>query len=429
MYRSTGKFKNRFLQASDNGIGYDCKFIVGPENSVVQGHKLLFSVASEVFQAMFYGDLKEENTVKIQDLGPVSQRPLDVVGFECMKHFIYTGEVNFTSAIHALSTYLAARKYLISDLIQECINYIEKQLKPSEVLEFYENCETSNTPEFEELCLKIIEEKTDQAVESDYFPNAESKTIELILKSRCLSFASEIEVFDMFEKWALAEAARKKLSDGDLASSFKHLKKHIRFLTISSEEFTSRVEPSLLLSPTEKRAIESNLLQLYSKPMPEDLSVIYQQRKFLPKSITSETFQFSHTFVFSFTKYLQSESVFSTVNGKYYFHLSIDNTQVNNRDSNYIWCFIQPDYNHERYIGSVIFKIQSKVSVIAERECDDLIVRHQGELFLKENEKSNIPVAEIPINKIMNDKYFPRGANRVVRIRMQFNAQYTELNE
>ncbi|XP_022207838.2 BTB/POZ domain-containing protein 3-like [Nilaparvata lugens] len=270
MCRSADEFKNRFLQASDYGIGYDCKFIVGPENNVVEGHKFLFSVASEVFQAMFYGDLKEESTVKIEDL--------DAEGFKAMKHYIYTGEVNFTSAIHALSAYIAARKYLISQLMRECISYCQKQLNPSQVLQFYETCVTHNITEFDELCLNIIEEKTDQIIESDYFPFAQAETIQLILKSRSLSLQSEIEVFDLFEKWALAEADRTRLRDGDLASSFNHLKKYVRFLTISSEEFTERIEQSLLLTPTEKNAIESNLSQFNPKPMPLDLSMIRQQQ-------------------------------------------------------------------------------------------------------------------------------------------------------
>ncbi|XP_022195687.2 BTB/POZ domain-containing protein 3 [Nilaparvata lugens] len=268
----TAKFKDRFLEASDNGFTYDCKFIVGSENKVIEGHKMFFSLASEVFKAMFYGDLKEDNVVKIEDL--------DADGFEAMKYFIYTGEVNFSSTIQALLTYIAARKYLISQLTKQCIVYIEQNIKPSEVLEVYEYCETNNIPGFDDLCLKIIEEETDQIVESGYFPTAKSETIQLILKSRRLTLESEIQVFKLFEKWALAKASRENISDEKLATSFGSLKKYIRFLTISKEEFTSQdVEHSLLLTQKEKEAIQSNLLLGSDlKPMPESLSVVQRQR-------------------------------------------------------------------------------------------------------------------------------------------------------
>ncbi|XP_022189113.2 BTB/POZ domain-containing protein 3-like [Nilaparvata lugens] len=415
MSRSYGKFKNRFLQASNNGIGYDCKFIVGPDNTAIQGHKFLFSVASEVFQAMFYGDLKEENAVKIDDL--------DFEGFESMKHFIYTGEVRFTSAIHALSTYIAARKYIIPELNKGCMNYIKKQLNPSEVLEFYEHCETCNAPEFEELCLKIMEEKTDQIVDSDYFPTAKAETIKLILKSRSLSLKSEIEVFNLFEKWALAEAARRQIGDSELASSFNHLKKYVRFLTISRGEFTKLIEKSLLLTPTEKRAIESNLLQSYSKPMPVDLSVVQMQRSFLPKSVTSETFQYSHTFVISLKSACASCKTTKTWI-KFCDLTLIISPEHGDRN---IFFYVRPSrYSCGLNRISMNYRIETKVSVLATNEIDDLIFRDRSKFFVNSNlsndQQDKVTVAEIPIHLITN-KYISRGTHDHVKVQIQFNIE------
>ncbi|RZF44186.1 hypothetical protein LSTR_LSTR003826 [Laodelphax striatellus] len=96
------KFEKRFLNLLDNNMDCDCEFDVGSQNIVIRGHKFLFSAASEVFHAMFYGKFKEEEAVRVEDLDPE--------GFQGMRQFIYTGEVNFTSSIHLLSIYIAARK-------------------------------------------------------------------------------------------------------------------------------------------------------------------------------------------------------------------------------------------------------------------------------------------------------------------------------
>ncbi|RZF43069.1 hypothetical protein LSTR_LSTR001247 [Laodelphax striatellus] len=267
------KFAKRFLNSSNNGIDYDCEFLVGSQQVVVRGHKLVFAVTSDVFRAMFYGELREYKTVIVEDLDPE--------GFECMKQFIYTGEIKFSSAIQALLTYIAAGKYLIPLLEKVCCKYIEEKTHPSEVLEFYECCKGFNVSKFEELCSKIIRKKTDEVVVSDYFTTAKLETIEMILSSSSLKLKSELEVFDIFERWALAEASRNAIAVELMASSFETLKKHIRFLAMSGEQFVSRVAESSLLTQEEKLIIAMNMIKLNTKPMPEGLSPEQKQRQFI----------------------------------------------------------------------------------------------------------------------------------------------------
>ncbi|XP_039295086.1 BTB/POZ domain-containing protein 3-like [Nilaparvata lugens] len=407
MSSSTGKFKNRFLLASEKGFSYDCKFIVGSEKIVVEGHKFLFSVASEVFQAMFYGELKEDNAVKIKDLLPE--------GFIGMKHFIYTGEVNFESATHAMVIYVAARKYMIPELIQECIKYIQEEIKPYEVLIIYEFCEINSIPEFEELCLKMIEENTDVIVKSEIFPKAKIETIQLLLKSRSLTLKSEIEVFDFFERWALAEAARKKISDEELASSFKNLKKYIRFLAISPEEFTSRIKQSLLLTQAEKQAIECNLIQSDPKPMPESLSVIQQQRNFLPtKTFKHKKYYYIHSFVVSLHWFCSSCSIVNFQNGNLILYLTLGDKGIHDK---YMFCMIRP-INIES--NPKFFMLESKVTVLSSVEgCDDLIFTNNNKIIFG-SKLSEVFLAGIPLVKL-NKNFFMRETYKRILVRVEFN--------
>ncbi|RZF33380.1 hypothetical protein LSTR_LSTR011914 [Laodelphax striatellus] len=269
--REEFSFEKRFLRLTSQGMDFDCFFVVGSENSVIGGHKFLFSAASEVFRAMFYGDFKNEEKITIEDLDPG--------GFEGMKHFIYTGEVDFTSTIHALHTYIAARKYLITHLLEKCKRFITDNLISADVLEFYEICNISKVSEFDELCYKIIQEESDKIVVSDHFLTANRQSIEMFLRSPSLKFTSEMEVFHHFQRWAIAEARRQKYSFDEITSNFNDLKKYIRFLTIDADEFVSKNELSLLLTEEEKKAIAANQRKFGSIPMPEYLSLEREERK------------------------------------------------------------------------------------------------------------------------------------------------------
>ncbi|RZF35700.1 hypothetical protein LSTR_LSTR009568 [Laodelphax striatellus] len=104
----TETFRNRFLRLADSDMLADCEFVVGPQKTVIKGHKVFFCAASDVFHAMFLGALKETKAVHVEDLEPD--------GFQGMKKYIYTGQTKFKSVFEALATFVAARKYLIVTL-------------------------------------------------------------------------------------------------------------------------------------------------------------------------------------------------------------------------------------------------------------------------------------------------------------------------
>ncbi|RZF40636.1 hypothetical protein LSTR_LSTR010622 [Laodelphax striatellus] len=268
----SSNFKTRFQHLANSDMNSDCEFVVGIEKTLIKGHKLIFGKASEVFQAMFFGNLREEKPVRVEDLDPD--------GFRGMKTFIYTGEVDFTSVFHALATYIAARKYIIPDLSVECVKYIDNQIKPSEVLEFLDRCLSNVIDQFTFICCKIIQEKTDEVLASKYFVSTSFRMIEFILKAPTLKLSSEIELYEHFERWALADVQRLNVPAVSVSTRFNYLKKHIRFLTISSDEFVSRVAPSILLTQEEKFAIALNKMKFDSKMTTNTISMTLQSRNF-----------------------------------------------------------------------------------------------------------------------------------------------------
>ncbi|XP_022193519.1 uncharacterized protein LOC111051329 [Nilaparvata lugens] len=406
------KFSKRFISLSDEGMDFDCEFIVGIKKVVVRGHKFLFAASSKVFQAMFYGDLKEDKTVIVEDLNSD--------GFESMKQFIYTGEINFTSVIKALLTYVAARKYLISVLSEVCSNYIKENILPAEVLEFYECCKIVSVSEFEELCCKIIQEKTDEVITSEYFTLAKPESIELILKSSSLSLKSEFEVFDLFERWALAEASRNEIAVGSMATSFNHLKKHIRFLTIGGQQqCVSRVSESLLLTPHEKFAIGMNQMKVNARPVPASLSSQSQQRHFITSASPTESYTMQNTFMIKINSTCESCNRYDLFAFKNHFYISAF------QSSNCVFFEIMPGSSTNYY--TLIFFMKTKLRVMAVNSYDDLYI--EKELDFKWNgnikpENQKVTIAAIPINKLQKE-CFSRGTNAVV-IEGSFKVQKIE---
>ncbi|RZF48839.1 hypothetical protein LSTR_LSTR003219 [Laodelphax striatellus] len=405
---SFNKFDERFLRLlreENDSIDCDCEFIVGWNNVVIKGHKFMFSLASAVFKAMFNGNLKEEGVVKIEDLEPE--------GFEGMKQFIYTGKVNFNSSLHALFVFTAARKYMIPALVEKCKNYIIKaEIHPLEVLEFLEYCKACNISGFDNLCRRIIEGKTNEVVESEYFASAKIETVELILQSPSLHLHSEIEVFKCFEKWALAEVERKGIEAEDMQTKFDHLKKHIRLLTINFQEFVSEVETSLFLTQEEKHAIALNLMVLDPKPMTKSLSPQKMSRIF---SLLNERERGDYNKRFGG----------NSIEGKIiYVSSSTFVEMIFSRILEYICFHIQP---LKRVIKNMIYlmTMEAKLEVITksnendDRKAEFLLIQEECNIILDfKTNKRNDPMifAKIPISKLQNirsqhpkDKVFIEG--------------------
>ena len=65
--------ENRVKSFVDNGKFSDVCFRVGFEKEIIYAHKLLLAFGSEVFEKMFFGDLKMDTTnpIEIPDLTPV----------------------------------------------------------------------------------------------------------------------------------------------------------------------------------------------------------------------------------------------------------------------------------------------------------------------------------------------------------------------
>lgn len=125
---SKNNFRNlRLLKFYENNQYTDCTFIV--EEKSYEVHKIVFAASSPVFEKMLYGKLSS-NTNKLTDMSTSV--------FESILRFIYTDEVQFTSVENAWLVFCAANKYLMSDLCERSIIFIQDNLSISTLLLSYE---------------------------------------------------------------------------------------------------------------------------------------------------------------------------------------------------------------------------------------------------------------------------------------------------
>ncbi|XP_022188733.2 BTB/POZ domain-containing protein 6-like [Nilaparvata lugens] len=269
-----GSFDRRFHQFYDSDITSDCEFLVGNEKSVIKGHKLVFSAASTVFYAKFYGDLKENSVVELSDLEPE--------GFKKMKQYIYTGEVSFETYDQIIYTLVIGKKYSIPTLATKCMELLEegKDTYRLQALKYYEYLNERSISELNQLCERIVEENTFDILSKEGFLSAKHKTVGWILGFESLALTSEVELFNFVEKWALAKA---KPAIPTSAEGFNHIKKDIRFLTMDGEQFADVATKTTLLTDGEKLAISLNLLKFGSTSLPEYLSNNRKERNFTRK--------------------------------------------------------------------------------------------------------------------------------------------------
>ncbi|XP_039289366.1 BTB/POZ domain-containing protein 2 isoform X2 [Nilaparvata lugens] len=424
-------FETRFHRLLKSNMLCDCEFVVGEQKTVIKGHKLLFSLASEVFQAMFCGDLKETASVQVIDLEPE--------GFNGMKTYIYTGEIKFTSVFHALHTHTAARKYIIPNLPQKCVDFIEKTLKPCDVLELQDTCRINCISDFDNLCSRIINQNTGEVFSSAYFPSASIDAVESILKSSSLNVKSEVEIFINFERWASAEIERRKAPTEDVAMCFNNLKKHIRFLTMSGEEFVERVEPSPLLTREEKYAIAINKMKLNPRVTAESISMIQE-----PRAMDFNIHYYKHKIICEVvnnkfeTKYL---SIVPRRNINHY-EIEIRVECINSARSielgvslnGEIYDMYDDQYMHPGSGEKKVMIIESKFSVLSVRNCNDLSLRNQNERveqvlhfqYIEEDDyyhiNSKFPLLTIQKDSLNANHYFRDAHGRnVIKIEALFS--------
>ncbi|XP_078344591.1 BTB/POZ domain-containing protein 6-B-like [Oculina patagonica] len=209
----------------------------------IPAHKLVLSMCSPVFFAMFFGELAEKSdSVYLPDC--------DYEGVLEMLRYMYSGraELNESNVIQVL--YLA-KKYMVNSLADECVLLLRKKLDSANVF-----CVLSHAQQYDENtlvdeCWKVVDSETVEALKSEGFTTIERSLLEAVVKRDTLTIR-EVELFKAVDLWATKECERQVLTpDGNAKRRIlgETIVEQIRFPVMEQREFASVVLDSEILTP------------------------------------------------------------------------------------------------------------------------------------------------------------------------------------
>lgn len=217
------KYKNvqdRNRHLLETGKFADCKFLVGIEDdkNTISAHKIILATASPVFEKMFFGELAEQSyPIVIPDVEPDK--------FKDLLEYIYTNRIKITSIEYAIELYCLGDKYMMSNVMDECMEYINYKLDAKNACRTYDFARFFNLVKLKTKCMnvsinlifymnilknclilpyyfQIIVARTKYVLAEPNFEDIEFATLLDILESNQLFINDEIELYYALERYA-----------------------------------------------------------------------------------------------------------------------------------------------------------------------------------------------------------------------------------
>lgn len=192
----SAKLSQRYEQLLLEEKYSDCSFVVGNERKRFQCHRVILAAASPVFEAMFYGAMKYSDEDLISD---IDIQDIPAPTFQRLITFIYKGiiDINELNLGEIIELYYGAEKYLLNDLIGECLHGLSLKLRFDNImstlqlavcmdlnnllatcLKFFIRCCVGNeqfTYYFKHKCKQTVSKECLEAVVEHWFEYAETQ--------------------------------------------------------------------------------------------------------------------------------------------------------------------------------------------------------------------------------------------------------------
>lgn len=252
--------KHRCKSMLNNEILSDVKFVVKASRNfgqsdtkrskvVIPAHKILLSICSPVFYAMFCGNMAE--TKEYIDLPDC-----DFEGMLELLRYIYTDEVHLNGN-NVMEVLYLADKYFIPSLASECTDFLGRNLDFSNLFCVLHHAQRHEKKDLLRSCWDLIDKETEKALKSSEVMTVERSIVEQLVKRETLN-VREVELFKAVDCWAKRECKRRKLEE---AGSIKRqvlgeeIVKNIHFPIMTQNEFMDVVPKSKILTPEETNMI------------------------------------------------------------------------------------------------------------------------------------------------------------------------------
>lgn len=180
-------------------------------NEMVPAHKLILAFASSVFDAMFFGPLKEGNVVKIDDT--------TAGAFKEFLQLVYLPEINLTMQ-NFEEVLRLVDKYDMIDCIDTIVPFLERNITKENLPITYQLAIKFNNAELKSYCERIIRSLTKDFLASKAFSQCTRDVVQHVLQQNVL----ECDEFDLFKEcmgWAKS-ACRRNGIDVNNADNLKN---------------------------------------------------------------------------------------------------------------------------------------------------------------------------------------------------------------
>ena len=237
----------------------DIQLACGDTNAVVfYAHKYVLATSSPVFHKMFYGSLPES--------GPVIHLPdTDKESLEAFLRYLYTDETPSTPEL-ALKVMYLAHKYMITALVNECINIVK--VSPEKAFFAIRYAMLVQEESLIQTAWQVVDSRTREVVKSEHFCDIDASLLSEFLKRDSLRI-TEIELFRAVLKWTESQCEKRDLevTEENRKTVLGDAIYHLRFLAMSQEEFLKGVVPTRLINSEDTLSI----LQKFLGENPESL--------------------------------------------------------------------------------------------------------------------------------------------------------------
>ncbi|KAL9955309.1 hypothetical protein ACROYT_G036615 [Oculina patagonica] len=271
-----GNKKQRSKLLFNNDTLSDVQFVVraSHENDtkrskiVIPAHKFVLSVCSPVFFKMFCGEMAENGE-------QIDLPDCDYEGMFEFLRYIYTDEVCLNGN-NVLQVLYLAEKYMVPCLVEECVEFLKRNLHPSNVFCVFKHAQKYGKKDLLCHCWYLIERKTKEVLTSSDFLTIEKSLLEQLVERNSLNI-KEVELFKAVDRWAEKECERLNLKDeGSVKRQIlgEQIVKNIRFPAMKQSDFMEVAFGSKILTEQET----SDIMNHFSSPLSSTVSFLEMER-------------------------------------------------------------------------------------------------------------------------------------------------------
>ncbi|XP_060554743.1 BTB/POZ domain-containing protein 6-like isoform X3 [Ruditapes philippinarum] len=216
-------------------------------------HKLLLSMRSEVFEAMFYGSLAESSdTIMLEDI--------DISTMKMVLRYMYSDDIELDVNNVSCCLYAAKKKYALYDMANKCAKFLETKIDVDTACTIYEQAKLYDEAQLATQCIDFITGNSGEVFLSKDFHTLAFESVLEIVKNDNLN-GDESFIFAAVKGWGESECERKGLevTSGNLRSCIGEIIFMIRFSLMPIDVFAKEVEPTGILTTEELLMIYHHL--------------------------------------------------------------------------------------------------------------------------------------------------------------------------